>query len=83
MRRFTVYRRGDLSATHNADQANPPDEPQFEGVVFSDGTVAQRWLTAVRSTAIWIDFDSMWRIHGHDGPDQNHGTVLVWHDEQA
>jgi hypothetical protein len=52
MRRFTVYRRGDLSATHNADQVNAPDQPQYEGVVFSDGTTVVRWLTAARSTSV-------------------------------
>ncbi len=39
MRTFTMYRR-QVPTTHNSDQANPPDEPQFEGVVFCDGRVA-------------------------------------------
>lgn len=80
MRRFTVYRRGDLSATHNADQVNAPDQPQYEGVVFTDGTTVLRWLTAARSTSVWADFETMWRIHGHDDPNSKHGTVIVWHD---
>ncbi|NBT35442.1 MAG: hypothetical protein EBT03_07870 [Betaproteobacteria bacterium] len=80
MRRFTVYRRGDLSATHNADQANAPDQPQYEGVVFSDGTTVVRWLTAARSTSVWADFDTLWRIHGHDDQNSEHHTEIVWHD---
>lgn len=80
LRTFTVYRRGDLSETHNADQANPPDQPQFEGVLFSDGKVAQRWLTPMGSTSVWDSFEAMWRIHGHDEPGSKHGTVIVWHD---
>lgn len=80
MRRFTVYRRGDLSATHNADQVNAPDQPQYEGVVFSDGTTVLRWLTAARSTSVWASFDEMWRIHGHDDPNSKHHTEIVWHD---
>jgi hypothetical protein len=80
MRRFTVYRRGDLSATHNADQVNAPHLPQYEGVVFSDGTTVLRWLTAARSTSVWADFETMWRIHGHDDPNSKHHTEIVWHD---
>jgi hypothetical protein len=80
VRRFTVFRRGDLSATHNADQVNAPDQPQYEGVVFSDGTTVVRWLTAARSTSVWTDFETMWRIHGHDDPTSKHHTEIVWHD---
>jgi hypothetical protein len=80
MKRFTVYRLGDLSETHNADQANPADAPQFEGVVFSDGTCAVRWLTACASTSCWDSFEAMWRIHGHTDPNSKHGTKIVWHE---
>lgn len=80
-RRFTVYRRGDLSETHNANQVNPADQPQYEGVVFSDGTTVVRWLTAARSTSVWADFDTLWKIHGHDDANSKHGTVIVWHDD--
>jgi hypothetical protein len=83
MRRFTVYRRGDLSATHNADQVNAPDQPQYAGVVFSDGTTVVRWLTAARSTSVWTDFATMWRVHGHDDPNSKHHTEIVWHDEES
>jgi hypothetical protein len=83
MRRFTVYRRGDLSATHNTDQVNAPHLPQYEGVVFSDGTTVLRWLTAARSTSVWADFETMWRIHGHDDPNSKHHTEIVWHDEES
>lgn len=81
IRRFTVYRTGDLSATHNADQVNPADQPQFEGVVFTDGTVAVRWLTAARSTSVWADFETLWKIHGHDDPGSKYETRIVWHDD--
>ncbi len=76
MRRFTMYRRGDLSATHNADQANAADEPQFEGVVFTDGSCAIRWLTAKRSTSVWASIDDAMSIHGHP----EYQSELVWHD---
>lgn len=75
MRRFTMYRRNVPSETHNEEQANPPDEPQFEGVVFSDGKVVVRWLTARRSISIWDSMDDMLAIHGHS----EYGSELVWH----
>ena len=77
MKRFQMFRRNVPDATHNADQKNAPDEVQFEGVVFSDGRVAIRWLTACRSTACWDNFEDMLRIHGHP----EYGSVLVWVDQ--
>ena len=74
MRAFTMYRKGDISATHDDNQRNAPDEPQFEGVEFSDGSVAVRWLTAKRSTSVWDSLDDMLAIHGHPEYD----SVLVW-----
>lgn len=77
MRLFTMFRHLDISATHDSNQVNPPDQPQFEGVVFSDGKVAIRWLTAKRSVAVWDSMDDMLAIHGHP----EYGSVLVWHTE--
>lgn len=77
IRRFTMYRKGDLSQTHDKNQANAPDEPQFEGVVFSDGSVAIRWLTKMRSTSIWDNLETAMAIHGHP----EYESELVWHDK--
>lgn len=74
MKHFTMYRRGDISATHDANQVNPPDQPQFEGVVFDDGKVVVRWLTAVPSTSVWDSLEDMLAIHGHPEYD----SELVW-----
>jgi hypothetical protein len=76
MRAFTMYRRNMDNAPHTAEQKNPPDMPQFEGVVFSDGKVAIRWLTVRGSTACWDSMDDMLAIHGHP----EYGSELVWHD---
>lgn len=65
MRLFVMYRRGDISATHDASQANPPEAPQFEGVEFDDGTVAIRWLTPYRSVSVWNSLEDMLAVHGH------------------
>ena len=76
MRRFTVYRPAVPTDTHDENQRNAPDEAQFEGVVFSDGRVAVRWLTAKRSVSVWDCYEDMEAIHGHP----EYGTRVVWHD---
>lgn len=45
-----------------------------EGVLFSDGTVAIRWLGDYRSTVFWPDLHHVEVIHGHDGK-----TKIVMH----
>ena len=76
MKAFTMYRRGVPDATHDTNQKNAPDEPQFEGVVFTDGRVAIRWLTVKRSVAVWDSMEDMLAIHGHP----EYGSEVVWHD---
>ncbi len=73
---FTVYRRGDISATHNEDQVNPPDEPQFFGVVFPSGKTVIQWNTAVKSVAVFESMEELLKIHGHD--DDVYRTEVVW-----
>lgn len=75
MRRFTMYRRN-APDTHTAFQKNDPDQPQFEGVVFTDGSVAVRWRTAINSTSVWASMDDLMKIHGHPEYD----SELIWHD---
>jgi hypothetical protein len=38
-----------------------------EGVIFTDGRVAMRWLTGVRSTAVYDSIEDVEAIHGHEG----------------
>lgn len=80
MQRFTAYRRN-ISArdTHNELQKNADSEPQFEGVIWTDGTVTLRWLTACRSTSVWNSVEDMLNIHGHP----EYGTEIIWHDGDA
>mgnify|MGYP001617676575 FL=1 len=75
MKLFTMYRRAVPTDTHDENQRNAPDEPQFQGVVFDDGRVAVRWLTAKRSTSTWDNLEDMLAIHGHP----EYGSELVWH----
>lgn len=77
MRRFQGYRRCPPSRHITAGAANPPDAPQYEGVVFSDGTVCVRWLTGFRSHSLWNDYDTFFKVHGHE---EEYGTVIEWLD---
>lgn len=77
MKTFTVYRRNPPAAYAEQGAANPPDEPQFQGAVFDDGTVAVRWLTAYRSVSIWDSLASLEAIHGHP----EYGTTWTWHEQ--
>lgn len=44
-----------------------------EGVVFTDGTVAMRWLSDLTSTAIYQSITDLESIHGHGGK-----TYIRW-----
>jgi len=47
-----------------------------EGVLFSDGMVALRWVVGEhRSTVIWQSMEAVETIHGHNGK-----TRVVWLD---
>jgi hypothetical protein len=74
MKRFTLYRPF-VPETHTADQKAPADQPQLEGIIFSDGTCVLRWCTTP-STSVWSSFEDMAKIHGHP----EYGTYFVWHD---
>lgn len=76
MRRFRVYRHDPPESYQLTGMANPPDRPQFEGVVFSDGTVCVRWLTECRSHSVWSSLADLQRVHGHP----EYQTVTRWLD---
>lgn len=77
MKRFTAYRRNiSQKITHNEFQKNADDQPQFEGVIWTDGSVTLRWLTACRSTSVWANLEDCLNIHGHP----EYGTDIIWHD---
>jgi hypothetical protein len=55
------------------NQGNGPD---YEGVIFTDGTVVIRWKTEWRSHSVWPDWDSFWHVHGH----AEYDTVIAFAD---
>lgn len=78
MRRFIGYRPNprpeyiDAGLTNNSEKV-----ADYQGVIFDDGTVALRWLTEYRSTSVWPDYDSFYKVHGHP----EYGTIIDWLDD--
>jgi hypothetical protein len=80
MKRFTAYRLNmSQRSTHSPVHRNPDHEPQFEGVVWTDGSCTLRWLTPIASTSNWASLEDALRVHGHP----EYGTHLVWHDTSS
>ena len=77
MRRFRCYRPSPPAEYLETGAAVPVDQPQFEGVLFSDGTVCLRWMTMNGSFACWPSLDDVLAIHGHP----EYGTVIEWLDD--
>jgi hypothetical protein len=51
----------------------------YEGVIFSDGTVVIRWMTEFQSHSVWKDYESFYQVHGHP----EYGTEIVFLDGEA
>lgn len=60
LKRFVLNRKEDVSGVSGVGVV-------AEGVEFSDGSAAIRWLTAKASTTIWNSVDDAVAIHGHGG----------------
>jgi len=73
---FEVYRRTPPTEYREQGVANAPDEVQFEGVVFTDGTVCVRWLTEFSSHSRWASLADLERVHGHP----EYETTWKWFD---
>ena len=76
MRTFSVYRPKPPEGYVEGGFAVEVEKPQFQGVVFDDGTVAIRWFTLNGSTALWPSLEDLEQIHGHP----EYGTRWVWGD---
>lgn len=79
-RTFTVYRTEAkrLKSESEQNNYNDSDMPQFEGVCFSDGHVAVRWLTETASISVWDSFEDLCKVHIYAHPD--YGTRVEWSD---
>lgn len=67
-RRFHLYRDVDVSGISGTGKV-------AEGVEWSDGTVALRWLGDSPSSVHWDNLALVEKTHGHDGL-----TRVVWMD---
>jgi hypothetical protein len=65
MIRFEGYRPSPPADYRAKGIAAAPDEIQYEGVIFSDGTVVLRWATEYRSHSVWASFGDFYQVHGH------------------
>jgi hypothetical protein len=83
MRTCVVYRTQAKSLKPNFEQSNynDADAVQFEACQFSDGRVAQRWLTPTGSMVWWDDWEALCRVHVYVHPD--YGTKVVWSDGEV
>jgi hypothetical protein len=69
MRTFVLIRDEDVTGVSGTGTV-------AEGVEFSDGRVALRWIVGEhRSTVTWDSVESVLAIHGHNG-----ATRLVWEE---
>ncbi len=53
-----------------------PEVSPLEGCLFSDGSLAVRWMTLDHSTAVWPSLDNFLAVHGHS----DYGSFIVWDD---
>lgn len=76
-RTFTGYRPNPPVEYQDAGITNSGETADYEGVIFSDGTVVIRWLTQYRSHSIWSDYDTFYKVHGHP----EYGTRIEFNEE--
>lgn len=77
-RTCVVYRTAARGLKSDADRENYREsaEPQFEAAIFSDGRVAQRWLTKASSCVWWNSWEDLAKVHIYAHPD--YGTRIEW-----
>lgn len=80
IRTASVYRTQakSLKSEVDAGNYNESDQVQFEICEFSDGYVAQRWMTVGASCVWWESLEKLKEVHVYAHPD--YGTRIVWDD---
>lgn len=73
---FQGFRPSPPEEYTNKGISNGGWEPDYEGVIFSDGTVVLRWLTAFRSHSVWTRWEDFYQVHGHP----EYGTRIEFAD---
>lgn len=75
---FTGYRANPPAEYKEKGITNAGRIADYEGVIFSDGTVVIRWLTAFQSHSVWANWADFYQVHGHP----EYGTVIEF-DERV
>jgi len=75
-RTFTGYRPAPPAEYAGKGITNAGVTADYEGALFTDGTVVVRWLTAYRSHSVWACWADFYQVHGHP----EYGTVITWDD---
>lgn len=78
MRTFTGLRPSPPAEYAEKGITNIGMTPDYEGVIFGDGTVVLRWTTAFKSHSVWASYKDFYQVHGHP----EYGTVIEFHDGQ-
>ena len=80
MKTAIVYRTEAQGLKPDYEKLNYNDskDPQFEACIFSDGKVAQRWLTTFGSMVWWDKWEDLCKVHIYAHPD--YGTRVEWSD---
>lgn len=73
---FKGYRPNPPEEYKDKDITNAGMSADYEGVIFSDGSVVIRWLTKFRSHSVWSDFATFYQVHGHP----EYGTFIEFAD---
>ena len=83
MKTCIVYRTAakELKDDLEKNNYNESDQAQFEACVFSDGSVAQRWLTPTGSYVWWNSWQDLCNVHIYAHP--NYGTRVEWSDGEV
>jgi hypothetical protein len=70
MKRFHLFRNKDYSGVSGVGVV-------AEGVEFTDGTVAMKWLSNISALTVFQSIYDVEKIHGHRG-----STEVVWIDNK-
>lgn len=76
-RTFAGYRPVPPEEYRDKGITNAGESADYEGAIFSDGTVVVRWLTQFRSHSVWASWEDFYQVHGHP----EYGTKIVFDDD--
>lgn len=78
MRTFTGYRPNPPEEYADKGITNSGFSPDYQGVIFDDGTVVIRWMTQFKSHSVWTDWNNFYQVHGHP----EYGTKIDFDDSE-